>query len=150
MSTTSTVETAQKDRQQEMKEAAGRLLADLRAAGRTLWLAGLGVVAEVVEADKKSRDLFERFVERGRPIEERQRVAAERHKQDLERRLQTAGRKAGDTVRDLGKLVGDTIEYETKRALKRAGMITRDDVKTLTARLEALSRRVDEHAARQV
>jgi poly(hydroxyalkanoate) granule-associated protein len=108
---------------------------ELVSAGRNLWLAGLGAVAEV---EAGGRGLFDRLVERGRPLEKRQRKA-----------LKTVGGKTGETVRELSKLVQDTMEYETKGVLKKLGMLTREDLKVLTARLDTLSRKIDEIAARQ-
>jgi len=113
-------------------EKARRELVD---AGRNLWLAGLGAFAE---AEEGGRSLFDRLVERGRPVEERQRKA-----------LEKVGDRSNEAVRDLGKLVQDTLEYETKGVLKRLGLLTRDDVKILAARLDTLSKKIDELSARQ-
>ena len=108
-------------------------LEKLKSAGRNLWLAGLGAVAEVEES---GRDLFSHLVERGRPYEEKQRQA-----------LEKAGDKTQETVRELSTLVQDTMEFETKGVLKKLGLLTRDDVKILSARLDTLSRKLDELAA---
>jgi len=108
---------------------------ELVSAGRNLWLASLGAVAK---AEEEGRDLFDRLVERGRPLEERQRHA-----------LDKMGDRTNETVREFRKLVQDTMEYETKGVLKRFGMMTKDDVKILAARLETLSHKIDELAARQ-
>lgn len=121
-----------------MSEAQGfdKARRELVSAGRNLWLASLGAVAK---AEEEGRDLFDRLVERGRPLEKRQRHA-----------LDKVGDRTQETVRELGKLVQDTMEYETKGMLKRFGMMTKDDVKILAARLETLSHKIDELAARQV
>jgi poly(hydroxyalkanoate) granule-associated protein len=108
-------------------------LEKLKSAGRSLWLAGLGAVAEVEES---GRDLFDHLVERGRPFEEKQRQA-----------LEKAGDKTQETVRELSTLVQDTVEFETKGVLKKLGLLTRDDVKILSARLDTLSRKLDELSA---
>jgi poly(hydroxyalkanoate) granule-associated protein len=108
-------------------------LEKLKSAGRSLWLAGLGVVAEVEEG---GRDLFDHLVERGRPYEEKQRQAFEK-----------AGDKTQETVRELSTLVQDTVEFETKGVLKKLGLLTREDVKVLSARLDTLSRKLDELGA---
>ncbi|HEX3527631.1 MAG TPA: phasin family protein [Thermoanaerobaculia bacterium] len=108
---------------------------ELVSAGRNLWLASLGAVAK---AEEEGRELFDRLVERGRPLEERQRHA-----------LDKMGDRTNETVRELRKLVQDTMEYETKGVLKRFGMMTKDDVKILAARLATLSHKLDELAARQ-
>lgn len=101
-------------------------------AGRSLWLAGLGAAAGV---EAIGRELFGQLVERGRPVEEKQKKVV----------TEVADR-TGRTVRELGKLVQDTVEYESKGMLKRFGVLTRDDVKILSARLDTLSRKLDEYA----
>lgn len=111
----------------------------LVSAGHSLWLAGLGAVAGMEET---GRDLFDRLVERGRPLEKEQ-------GKTLKTTLEKVGERTQETVRELGKLVQDTMEYETKGVLKRLGMLTRDDVKALASRLESLSRKIDEIALRQ-
>jgi len=67
----------------------------LTGVGRNLWLAGVGAVAEVSEA---GRDTFDRLVERGKPIEEKQKQMVRK----------VTGR-ATQTVREAGKLVQDTV-----------------------------------------
>jgi poly(hydroxyalkanoate) granule-associated protein len=107
----------------------------LLAAGRSLLLAGVGAVAEVRE---EGRELFDRLVERGRPLQERQKKAAE-----------AVTDRAQRTARELGKLVQDTVAYESRGMLKRLNVMTREDVKILSARLETLSQKLDEYAARR-
>jgi poly(hydroxyalkanoate) granule-associated protein len=107
----------------------------LLAAGRSLWLAGLGAVAEVEEG---SRELFGRLVERGKPLEEKQKKAAE-----------AVADRAQRTARELGKLVQDTVVYESRGVLKRLNVMTREDVKVLSSRLNTLSKKIDEYATRR-
>lgn len=109
----------------------------LKSAGRNLWLASLGAVAEVEES---GRDLFSHLVERGRPFEEKQR-------QVWEQAFEKAGDKTQETVRELSTLVQDTMEFETKGVLQKLGLLTRDDVKILTSRLDTLARKLDELGA---
>lgn len=107
----------------------------LLAAGRSLWLAGLGVVAEVEEG---TQSLFGRLVAKGRPVEERQKKAAE-----------AVAEKAKGTAMGLTQLVQDTVEYESRQMLKRFNVMTREDVKILSARLETLSAKIDQYVARR-
>lgn len=107
----------------------------LTGVGRSLWLAGVGAVAEVSEA---GRDTFDRMVERGKPIEEKQKQMVQK----------VTGR-ATQTVREAGKLVQDTVEYESRNVLKRLNVMTREDVKVLSSRLNSLSKKVDEVVARR-
>jgi poly(hydroxyalkanoate) granule-associated protein len=111
-------------------EKAGR---DLLSAGRNLWLAGLGAVAQVEEG---SRGLFGRLVERGLPMEERGRTVAAK-----------AADRTTKTVQEIGQLVVDQVEFEAQGVVKRVGLMTRDDLKVFAARLETLSEKIDEYAA---
>ncbi|HSN86224.1 MAG TPA: phasin family protein [Thermoanaerobaculia bacterium] len=102
-------------------------------AGRNLWLAGLGVAAEVEE---NGRGLFGRLVELGRPVEEKQKKAAT----DM-------AEKTTATVKGFGKLVEDTVAYESREMLKRFNVMTKDDVRIFAARLDTLGKKLDEYAA---
>ena len=106
---------------------------ELLNAGRNVLLAGIGAVAE---ADDASQKLFDRLVERGRPLDERQRKAAEAFTD-----------RANGAMREAGKLFQDTVEYEARQVLKKVGVLTRDDLKVLSARLDILARQIDEYAA---
>lgn len=110
-------------------------LEKLLAAGRSLWLAGLGAAAEVEEG---SRELFDRMVKRGRPVERRQKKAAK-----------SVAERAQRAARELGQLVQDTVAYESRGMLKRLNVMTAEDVKILSARLETLSKKIDEYAVRR-
>ncbi len=113
----------------------GRALDRLTGVGRNLWLAGVGAVAEVADAGVET---FDRLVERGKPVEEKRMQVVRK----------VAGR-ATQTVREAGKLVQDTVEYESRGVLKRLNVMTREDVKVLSSRLNSLSRKVDEAVARR-
>jgi poly(hydroxyalkanoate) granule-associated protein len=121
------------DAQTTTSSGFGRARQELLNAGRNLWLASLGAIAEVDEASAK---LFNRLVERGRPLDERQRKAVDAFTD-----------RANGALRETGKLFQDTVEYETKQILKKIGVLTRDDLRTLSARLDILSKQIDEHAA---
>jgi poly(hydroxyalkanoate) granule-associated protein len=107
----------------------------LLAAGRNLWLAGLGAVAEVEEG---TLSLLDRLIEKGRPVEERQKKAAG-----------AVAEKAKGTAMGLSQLVQDTVEHESRQMLKRLNVMTREDVKILSTRLETLSKKIDEYVARR-
>ena len=112
---------------------AGSLGRELLNAGRNLLLAGIGAVVEV---DNASQRLFDRLVERGRPFDERQRKAVDAFSD-----------RANGALREAGKLFLDTVEYESRQVLKKMGVLTRDDLKVLAARLDILARQIDEYAA---
>lgn len=115
------------------------VIEQVKAAGRNLWLAGLGAAAEVEEG---GRELFGRLVERGRPVEGKL--------EGTQKKLaDTVTEKANKAARELGKLVEETVEFESRGMLKKLNLMTREDVKILTARLETLSKKLDEYAVRR-
>jgi poly(hydroxyalkanoate) granule-associated protein len=125
----------------QTQETFDRARRELREAGRHLWLAGLGAVAEVGEGSRAWHQVdwhqvFDRLVERGRPVDQRQRKA-----------LDEIGERTGSTVREMKKLFEDTVQYESKSLLQRLGLMTRDDVKVLAARIDSLGAKVDELVA---
>jgi poly(hydroxyalkanoate) granule-associated protein len=122
--------------QAQTQERFDRARRELRDTGRYLWLAGLGAVAEVGEGSERLDHWLDRMAERGRPIEERQRKTLD----EIEERT-------GTTVREMKKLFDDTVQYESKNVLKRLGLMTRDDVQVLAARIDTLARKVDEMVA---
>lgn len=120
----------------QTRETIDRARQEMREAGRSLWLAGLGAVAGIEEGRRDWHQVFDRLVERGRPVDERQRKALE----EVEERT-------GSTVREMKKLFEDTVQYESKNLLKRFGLMTRDDVNVLSARIDTLATKVDELVA---
>lgn len=119
---------------------AGRGIA---AAGRNVWLAGLGALAEVTEASRLAevkeggRKFFSSLVEKGRPVEARRREQVEA----------LAG-KAEKSAQDLGRLAQDQALYEGRRLMKRLNVMSREDLKALSRRIDLLSQKLDELAGR--
>lgn len=108
-----------------------RLGDEASEAGRDLWRAGLGALTEIKSESKKT---FDQLVERGEEFD-RERL------RPFERRV--AGRVEawrGDLRQRVAGAVTGTLE--------RFGVPTRRDFETLSERLEALSKRIDELAAR--
>ncbi|MES1243936.1 MAG: phasin family protein [Acidobacteriota bacterium] len=114
----------------------GRARQELLNVGRSLWLASLGAI---LEADEASTKLIDRLVERGRPLDERHRKTAE-----------AFADRANGAMREAGKLFQDTVEYESRQVLRKIGVLTREDLRTLSARLDILSKQIDEYAAKAV
>jgi poly(hydroxyalkanoate) granule-associated protein len=117
----------------------GRAFDRVLAAGRNLWLAGVGAVAEVSEGGV---EMFDRLVERGKPLEARQ-------KQVQKKVMDAVAERATKLSREAGKLVQDTVEFESRGVLKRLNVLTREDVKVLNARISTLTSKVDEVVARR-
>jgi len=121
----------------QTSERFDKAVRELRDTGRALWLAGLGAVAEVEEESRVVLDQWiDRMAEKGRSVDERQRKA-----------LHEIGERTGTTVREMKKLLDDTVQYEAKTLLKRLGLMTREDVAVLAARIDTLAVKVDELVA---
>lgn len=117
---------------------AADLRRDLSAAGRKLWLAGLGLLGELADLDAASRRWVDGLTERGRPIAERQRVAADRLADQANERLGRAGRRLEAQARE-----------KAAATLARLGVPARQDVERLSALVDALSAKVDALAAEE-
>jgi poly(hydroxyalkanoate) granule-associated protein len=123
METTTT--TTEKNLQDDLKESAHRI-----------WLAGLGALAAAGEEGSKA---FNRLVDRGRDMESRS-------KDEVKVQADKA-REQFDKAKD--KAEGQWEEWSTKldealtRSLHRLGVPTRDEIRTLTQRVEELTAKVE-------
>ncbi len=105
-----------------------------------IWLAGLGTVKTVGD---ESTDLFTRLVERGKDVEGRGKKELASMRKELKKATDKATSKVETRVDDLG----ERVDRQVTNALHRIGVPTRDEIKTLTHRVEELSRKVDRIAA---
>lgn len=123
--TDTTTRTTDKNLQDELKESAHRI-----------WLAGLGALAAAGEEGTKA---FNRLVDRGRDFESRS-------KDDLKVQADKA-RNQFDQAK--GKAEGQWDEWSEKlddvltRSLHRLGVPSRDEIRTLTQRVEELTAKVE-------
>lgn len=101
-----------------------------------LFLAGLGTVKTVGD---EGGELFSRMVDRGRDVETRGKKELRSWKKEVEKTT-AKGRESFDRV-------GERIDEQVTNALHRLGVPSRDEIKTLTHRVEELSRKVDRFAA---
>lgn len=102
---------------------------DVKDTAHRIWLAGLGALAAAEEEGSK---LFSSLVNRGRDVESRGRV-------EVDKVVDRAKTKAGDAWDDLGGKVDDAITS----ALHRLGVPTREEIHTLTRRVEELNSKVE-------
>jgi len=106
---------------------------DLGETGRSLWLAGLGALAEV---ERGGRAAFEELVARGRRVETSQFRALDR----------TVSR-AADGFENLGEEMRERLHEGLEALLHRAHLPTRTDLQDLEARLDRLAERVEHLSA---
>ncbi|HEX2252290.1 MAG TPA: phasin family protein [Thermoanaerobaculia bacterium] len=102
---------------------------DVAGAGHTIWLAGLGALAE---AERSGREVFDDLVARGRRVETEQFKALDR----------TVARAAEGAER-LSEAVSRTLNEGVRGILHRASLPTREDLNELSARLDRLAERLD-------
>jgi len=95
-------------------------------AGRTTYLAGLGVLAV---AEEEAGEVFDRCLDRGRRFDEDERNALRQTTDDVKR-------------------LGDKAEHAVRRAvtttLGRAGVPSHEEIHTLTRRVETLTEKVEQ------
>lgn len=109
---------------------------DLKESAYRVWLAGLGALAAAGEEGAKA---FNRLVDRGRDLESRS-------KDDIKGQADKA-RDQFDKAK--GKAEGQWEEWSEKldevltRSLHRLGVPTRDEIRTLTQRVEELTAKVE-------
>ena len=124
MATTTTVET-EKKLQDELKESAHRI-----------WLAGLGALAAAGEEGTK---MFNRLVERGREYEAKGKDELKEQMDWAKGKAETAKTRVGDTWTEWGEKLDETLTS----ALHRLGVPTREEIQTLTRRVEELNAKVE-------
>lgn len=113
-----------------------KLQDDLKESAHRVWLAGLGALAAAGEEGAKA---FSRLVERGRDFESRS-------KEDFQAQTDKAKEQYGKAKE---KVEGQWDEWSEKldevltKSLHRLGVPTRDEIQTLTRRVEELTAKVE-------
>jgi poly(hydroxyalkanoate) granule-associated protein len=102
---------------------------DVRKAGRSMWLAGLGVVAY---ADEEARSLFDKLVDKGTTFEQSERNVVARRMDDMT-----------EKAREMGGKVGERVQGTVQGVMHRAGVPTSDEIQTLIQRVETLTSKVE-------
>ncbi len=119
-----------------------------RLAGRQLWLVSLGAAATAAAGAPRlatqGRQLVDRLVEKGQPLEERYAAPFNR----VRARFGSLSDRAGRTVESARTLLRDTAEYETRRLLERLDLATVEDLRLLAAHLETLDKKLDDYRRR--
>lgn len=101
----------------------------LSEVGRSIWLAGLGALAEV---ERGRRAFFDELVERGRRVERDQLKAVDR-----------AVARSSERAERFGEELRERVHAGVEDVLHRANLPSRDDLKVLAARLDRLAERIE-------
>ena len=110
-------------------DQAKKLGDDVMNAGRNVWLAGLGAYSWVGDETRKT---FDDLVNRGQKFEKNE-------KNVVTKTIDDATTKA----KDFGTKVEDTVHDTVTTVLHRAGVPSRDEIQTLIARVEELTKKVE-------
>jgi len=110
---------------------------DLRDSAHEIWLAGLGALSAVEESGSK---VFRDLVEKGKGYETRGREAVDEARDRVE---EAAGKARGSAEGAWDRVQGQVDESVTG-ALHRFGVPTRDEIATLTKRVEELTQVVED------
>lgn len=103
---------------------------DLLQTGKNVFFAGLGIAATTEE---RAREVFDRMVDRGQTYE----------KDDA-----TLLSRAAHEAKELGGRLEKRAQGVLTAALNRANVPSRDEIRHLTERVEALTRKVDALASK--
>ncbi len=102
---------------------------DLKESAHRIWLAGLGALAA---AEQEGTKVFSRLVERGREFESKGR-------EEAKEQFDKARTKAESTWSDVSSKVDEAVAG----AMHRLGVPTRDEIRTLTQKVEELTAKVE-------
>lgn len=106
---------------------------EVRESVHKIWLAGLGALAATEEEGTK---IFNNLVEKGESYEARGKKEAAKLKEKMES-------KVGKAESSWEKL-GEAFDEKVSAAIKRLGVPSRDEITTLTKRVEELTLKVDQ------
>ena len=116
-------------RVEEATDQAKKFGDDMVNAGRNVWLAGLGAYSW---AEEETRKTFDDLVDRGQKVEKND-------KNVVTKTIDEATTKA----KDFGTKVEDTVHDTVTTVLHRAGVPSRDEIRTLIDRVEELNKKVE-------
>lgn len=114
------------------KQKAKKLPEEVRESASKIWLAGLGALATAEEEGSK---LFKNLVKKGEEVESRGKAEIGRFR-DLVTEVRG---KAGRAIEG----VSDRIDDQVAAALARLGVPSKDEIATLSSRVEELSKLVE-------
>jgi poly(hydroxyalkanoate) granule-associated protein len=124
----------------DSNETGGRdkkLQDELMDSAHRIWLAGLGALAA---AEQEGSKVFSRLVERGRDVEARGKEQATDAKEQAKSKFEDVKNQASNAWSGLGDKVDETLTA----ALHRLGVPTRDEIRSLTQKIEELNAKVDQ------
>ena len=108
---------------------------ELKDSVNKVWLAGLGALSTAEEEGSK---LFKNLVERGEGYEAKNKERVQSVTDDLKSKIDDATQKARGQAEGSWERVEGKIEEAVASAFQKAGVPTRDEIATLTKRVDEL------------
>lgn len=125
-----------KTKSEKTKKSAKELQEEVLDSAHEVWLAGLGALSKAQDEGGK---FFRTLVERGKELEGKGREKAGEVKEKVGERMEEARKEARTRGEGLSKMVDERVSS----MLERLGVPSRDEIQTLTERVEALNRRIE-------
>ena len=113
-----------------------KLQKDLQESAHKIWLAGLGAVSAASEEGSR---FFQTLVERGEDLESKGRKGFEKARDEVESSAKKARKQVETSVDDLWEKVDERMT----EAMHRFGVPTREEIHSLTRRVEELNAKID-------
>jgi len=110
---------------------------ELKDSAHKIWLAGLGALAA---AEEEGTKVFNRLVDRGRDVESRGKGDFQETVDRAKAKVDEAKAKVGDTVETWSGKLDEAVTA----TLHRLGVPTREEIRTLTQRVEELNAKVEQ------
>jgi len=110
---------------------------ELMESAHRIWLAGLGALAAAEEEGSK---VFSKLVERGKDVEAKGKEQAAGAKEQFKSTVENVKGQAADAWSGLS----DKLDEKLTAALHRLGVPTREEIRSLTQKIEELNAKVDQ------
>lgn len=123
-----------------VKQKPAELPKELKDSVNKVWLAGLGALAMAEEEGSK---LFKSLVKKGEEYEVKGKAEIGKELGKLKEIVVEVRGKAGKALEEVSGKVGDKLDDQVSAALARLGVPSKDEIATLTARVEELTTLVE-------
>lgn len=118
------------------KKKEKNLQKDLQDSAHRIWLAGLGALSAAGEEGSR---FFQSLVERGEGVESKSRKGFDKAREEVESTAKKARQRFEGTVDEVWEKMDDKLT----EAMHRFGVPTREEIQSLTHRVEELNAKID-------
>jgi poly(hydroxyalkanoate) granule-associated protein len=126
-----------------MNEQVKKLQHEVRDNAHKAWLFGLGTYSWIEEEGKDlmgdGKKWFDELVERGRTMETRSKKEVDKVRKEAKKEVDTLRTRVEKSVEG----IGDQVDKRVTEVLHKMGIPTRNEIQTLTRRVEELTARLE-------